>query len=170
MQEVRFDKSKRNWTKERKAFWLSRDGIELVAGLRREGETVDEIALKHMGVSFSTLNRWCNESPDLNRALRTTQDAVNAMVESSLLKRALGYTAEEEVWELQDGRMVRTKIVKKHVPGDTKAMLAWLYSRRGDRWRSQQEPLDSTQEDIIDVKNVLVEIEKAAGDEDQADD
>lgn len=147
---------------ERKEFWLSPDGVGLIAGWRREGMTVEEIALRQVGVSFSTWRRWVKESPELDQALRQSQDAVNAAVEASLLKRALGYEVDEETFELVEGEMRRTKVVRKHVPPDTKACLAWLYSRRSDRWRSQQEPLDGSSRVAEAVDAVTVAIEEAA--------
>lgn len=148
--------------KERKAFWLSEQGVTLIAGWRREGMTIEEITLRQCGVSETTFRRWCKESEALESALRCAQDSVNAKVEESLLKRALGYVDEEETWELVEGEMRRVKVVRKPVPPDVKACLSWLYSRRSDRWRAIQEPRDTTSEDIADVKNVLVSIVNVA--------
>lgn len=148
--------------KERKAFWLSADGIELISGFRREGESFEEIALRRLGVSDRTLDRWRRESGELERALRQTDDLVNAAVEASLLKRAIGYTAVEEVEELVEGEMRVVRRMTKHIPPDTKAALSWLYSRRSDRWRAQQEPLDASAEEIMAARDVLVSIERAS--------
>ena len=147
---------------DRKEFWLSDDGISLIAGWRREGVGLEQIAFEYIGVSDRTLSKWRQQSPALRDAIRCTDDTVNAMVEESLLKRALGYDYEEEVYELVEGEMRHVRTVRKHMPPDTKACLSWLYSRRSDRWRAVQEPRDSRDEDIIDVKNVLVSIAGAA--------
>lgn len=148
--------------RERKAFWLSPDGIELISGFRREGESLEQIALRRVGVSDRTLDRWRRESEDLERALRQTDDLVNAAVEASLLKRALGYTVVEETEELVEGEMRVVRRSTRHVPPDTKACLSWLYSRRSDRWRIQQEPIDATTEELLAARDVLVTIERAA--------
>lgn len=148
--------------RERKAFWLSSDGIELISGFRREGESFEQIALRRIGVSDRTLDRWRRESEELERALRQTDDLVNAAVEASLLKRALGYTVVEETEELVEGEMRVVRRSTRHVPPDTKACLSWLYSRRSDRWRIQQEPIDATTEELLAARDVLVAIERAA--------
>ena len=148
--------------RDRKAFWLSEDGIRLISGWRREGITIEQIAWRHIGISDRTFDRWKQESEALERALKLSQDVVNAMVEESLLRRALGYEYEEETQELVEGKMRTTKIVRKHVAPDTKACLSWLYSRRSDRWRAFQEPLDTSAEDIKAVEGVLVSIATVA--------
>lgn len=158
MAYVEFDVDTEAGKRERKAFWLSVDGIALIAGFRREGESLEQIALRRIGVSDRTLDRWRRESEALENALRQTDDLVNAMVEQSLLKRALGYTTVEEDEELVEGEMRVIRRRTRNVPPDTKACLSWLYSRRSDRWRIQQPPIDASAEEIAAVKDVLVTI------------
>ena len=148
--------------KDRKAFWLSPDGITLIAGWRREGMALDEIAIKCIGVSMNTIRKWKFESEEMQRAIRQSDDAVNAAVEESLLKRALGYDAVEVDEELVEGEMRVVSRRTRHVPADTKACLSWLFSRRPDRWRAQQDPRDATAEQLRQVKDVLVSIAEAA--------
>ena len=146
---------------ERKAFWLSDDGIQLVAGWRREGAGLERIA--HLiGISETTLRKWRNQEPRLEAAIRQTDELVNALVENALLRRALGYTTMEVVTELVEGEMREVRRVEKPVPPDTKACLAWLYSRRSDRWRTQQAPIDASAEEIAAVRDVLVTIATTA--------
>lgn len=148
--------------KERKAFWLSPDGITLLAGWRREGVSVEEIARRYVGVTDKTFWRWSKESKDLEDAMRVSSDSVNSAVEESLLRRALGYTYEEVIEDLVEGNMRVVRVVHKHMPADVKACLSWLYSRRSDRWRAIQEPIDNTSENIAKVSDVLVSIAKVA--------
>lgn len=72
-------------------------------------------------------------------------------MENALLKRALGYDYEEVVTEVEDvptgkvdpnGQPVmkqrkHVRKTKKHVPGDTLAMMYWLKNRRPDKWRDK---------------------------------
>lgn len=146
---------------ERKAFWLSDDGIQLVAGFRREGASLERIAYL-IGISENTLRKWRSQEPKLEAAIHQTDELVNAMVENALLKRALGYSTVEVDEELVEGEMRVVRRREKHVPPDTKACLSWLYSRRSDRWRIQQAPLDASAEEIAAVKDVLVTIATAA--------
>jgi hypothetical protein len=147
---------------ERKAFWLSPDGIQLVAGWRREGIPLGVIALEYVGCSEGTFKRWTRESKALAGALALSQDVTNARVEQALLKRALGYVDVEVQEELVEGQMVVTKRTEKPVPPDVKACLSWLYSRRSDRWRAQQEPIDSTADNVKVAKQILVAIKEVA--------
>lgn len=146
---------------ERKAFWLSDDGIQLVAGFRREGASLERIAYL-IGISENTLRKWRSQEPKMEAAIHQTDELVNAMVENALLKRALGYSTVEVDEELVEGEMRIVRRREKHVPPDTKACLSWLYSRRSDRWRIQQAPLDASAEEIAAVKDVLVTIATAA--------
>ena len=58
--------------------------------------------------------------------------------------------------------MRTTKVIRKHVAPDVKACLSWLYSRRPDRWRAIQDPLDNDAETIGIAKRMLVTIKEAA--------
>lgn len=147
---------------ERKAFWLSPDGIELISGWRREGIPLGVIALEHIGCSEGTLKRWSRESKALAGALTLSQDVTNARVEQALLKRALGYDVIETKEELVEGTMRVTEKTTKHVPPDVKACLSWLYSRRSDRWRAQQEPIDNLADEVKTAKEILVAIKEVA--------
>ena len=148
----------------RKRYWTSADGIELISDWRRRGISVEDIARQKIGVVPDTLERWRQQTPELDEALTITEDLVDGMVEGALLKRALGYDYFEETWvrDKDTGRDVLTKKVKKHVPADVKAMAIWLYNRRSGAWRTIQQPLPPDDTDIMDVKNVLVQIEEVA--------
>jgi hypothetical protein len=147
---------------ERKQFWLSPDGIDLISGWRREGIPLGVIALDYVGCSESTLKRWSREKLDLANALMVSQDVTNIRVEQALLKRALGYDVVETKEELVEGEMRVTEQTTKHVAPDVKACLSWLYSRRPDRWRSQQEPIDNLKDEVKTAKEILVAIKEVA--------
>lgn len=149
-------------TKERKAFWLSPDGIILISQWRREGIPLEEIALKYIGIGSTTLWRWTKESDDLQTALGISKDVTDGKVEQALLKRALGYDYDEITTELVEGQMRVTKKIRKHVSPDVKACLSWLFSRRPDRWRAQQEPLDATAGEMETAKQIIVAIKEVA--------
>ena len=148
----------------RKRWWLGEDGIQLITSWRRNGITLNEIR-DRIGIAQGTFDVWRQESKELDDALMLTDDLVDGMVEGSLFKRAMGYDYEEETYAIDEtGRKVLTRVVKKHVPADVKAIAMWLYNRRQDFWRSQQQALPESDDDIIDVKNVLVQIEEVATD------
>lgn len=147
---------------ERKRFWLSDDGLALIAGFRREGMTLEEIYNGQVGVSSTTWRSWLASSDGLRGAIAQTDEQVNCLVERSLLRRALGYEVVEEDEELVEGEMRVVRRRHRHVPGDTKAQLAWLYSRRADRWRANQDPRDATTEQLRAVDAVVVSIAHAS--------
>lgn len=147
---------------ERKRFWLSDDGLALIAGFRREGMTLEEIYDGQVGVSRTTWRSWVAGSDGLRAAISQTDEQVNCLVERALLRRALGYEVVEEDEELVEGEMRVVRRRHRHVPPDTKAQLAWLYSRRADRWRASQDPRDATTEQLRAVDAVVVSIAHAA--------
>lgn len=147
--------------KERKAFWLSEEGLALIGGWRRNGVPLTEIATQYVGISKTAWWGWYKESEELRKVCANGVDVANAKVEGALLKRALGYDYWEETWELVEGEMMLVRKMKKHLPPDVKAILCWLYNRRPEDWRSIQEPLQDTQYKDT-VKNILVAMKEVA--------
>lgn len=146
----------------RKEFWLSDEGLELIAGFRREGETIEEIFQGRVGITETTWRRWLAGSDGLRSAISQTDEYVNCLVEQSLLRRALGYEVVEVDEELVEGEMRVVRRRHRHVPPDTKAALSWLYSRRPDRWRAVQDPRDASTEQLRAVDTVLVSVVSAS--------
>ena len=147
--------------KERKKFWLSKDGLTLIAGWRRQGISLTDIATQYLGISKTGFWGSYKESEDLRKACAVSLDIANSDVENALLRRATGYDYWEEIWDLVEGELILTRKLKKHVPPDTKAILSWLYNRLPNRWRAMQEPLESTQYTET-VKNILVAMKEVA--------
>lgn len=148
--------------KERKAFWLSDDGLKLITGWRRNGMSVTRIVDEYIGVGRTAFfGHWLKESDKLKKALENSKDLANLSVEEALYKRAVGYDYWEEVWELVEGEMILTKKYKHHLPPDTKAILHWLWSRLPNQWRSVQEPLEKTQY-VETIQNILVAMKEVA--------
>jgi hypothetical protein len=110
------------------------------------GAEVDQVA-EVLGVATSTVYNWMNDHPEFLEAInkgRELDDNIN--VEGTLLKRALGYTVDENTFEYQevldqDGKpssereKVLIKTVTKEVLPDVKALTTWLCNRMPDRWR-----------------------------------
>lgn len=147
--------------KERKAFFLSKDGLTLISGWRRQGVPLKKIAEEYVGISVSTWWGWYRESEELRNACAVSLDITNATVEEALLKRALGYDYVEETHELVEGTMRLTKTVTRHVQPDVKAILSWLFNRMPNKWRAIQEPLESV-EYVETVKKIVVAMKDVA--------
>lgn len=147
--------------KERKKFWLSDKGLQLIAGWRRNGVSLIEIATKNIGISKTAWWGWYKESEDLRKACAIGKDVADYTVEDALFRRAVGYDYWEEIWELVEGEVIMTKKIKKHLPPDVKAIMAWLYNRLPNQWRALQEPLEKTQY-VETVQNILVAMKEVA--------
>ena len=147
--------------KKRKAFWLSEEGLTLIAGWRRNGVALTQIATENIGISKSAFWGWYKESEELRRACANAKDVADLAVENALFKRATGYDYYEERWDLIEGELRLAQRLKKHVPPDTKAIMQWLFNRLPNQWRAQQEPLEQTQYTET-IANILVAMKEVA--------
>lgn len=147
--------------KQRKAFWLSEEGLQLIAGWRRNGVSLTKIATENIGVSKTAFWGWYRGSEDLRKACANAKDVADYTVEDALYRRAVGYDYFEETYELVEGDMLLTRRQKRHMPPDTKAIMQWLYNRLPNQWRAQQEPLEQTQYTET-IANILVAMKEVA--------
>lgn len=147
--------------KQRKAFWLSEEGLQLISGWRRNGVPLTKIATENIGVSKTAFWGWYRESEDLRKACANAKDVADYTVEDALYRRAVGYDYFEETYELVEGDMLLTRRQKRHMPPDTKAIMQWLYNRLPNQWRAQQEPLEQTQYTET-IANILVAMKEVA--------
>ena len=112
--------------------------LKLVEKWARDGATDLDIA-KRLGIGETTLYKYKKLYPEFAKALVRGKEVVDTEVENSLLKRALGYEAEETTEELINGNLVITKRVKKHISPDTTAMIFWLKNRLPGIWRNKED-------------------------------
>ena len=119
-------------------YWLTEEGLTLLAGWARDGLTDEQIA-KNMGIRRSTLADWKSKYPDISDTLKKGKEIVDVQVENALLKRALGYDYTEESIE-RGPQGTKVKQTVKHVVADTTAQIFWLKNRRPDKWRDKVEP------------------------------
>ena len=133
--------------------WITEDGLILLQGWARGGLTEEKIA-KKCSVSPSTLSEWKNKFPEIAEALKEGKEVIDTLVENALLKRALGYTYEENTYERKqiteegDTGMVLTKTVTKEVIPDTTAQIFWLKNRKKAEWRDNAERLEMEREKL----------------------
>lgn len=112
------------------------------------GLTLAQMAEK-IGVTDRTLDNWCARHAELKEAIKPGKDFIDNLVEGSLLKRALGYEAQEitrerAATEYVDGNPVKwgmrvTKKVLRHISPEVAACIFWLKNRKGWRDISQIE-------------------------------
>ena len=115
-------------------YWITNDGLQLLAGWARSGLTDEQIA-HNIGISRETLYQWKRKYSDIADTLKENKQIADIAVENALYKRALGYTYTETTKEA--GKV--TKTVEKEVVPDTKAQIFWLKNRQPERWRDKQE-------------------------------
>ena len=117
---------------------------EKLAGL---GHTMEEIA-SFWGVSKRSLERWSHKYPEFCRALKDGRIRADVAVETSLYKRAMGYSYTETTYKEvvpRDGPLAGEKIrykekeVVKMMPPDVTAGIFFLKNRRPDMWRDMRD-------------------------------
>ncbi len=113
--------------------------LSLVARWKRNGASDEEIA-KRLGIAYSTFNLYKVNKSEFSEVLKKGKEIVDTEVENALLRRAIGFEYEEVTKERNDkGELVVTKVVKKHVVGDTTAQIFWLKNRCCDKWKDKHD-------------------------------
>ena len=136
--------------KSKAEYWLTSDGLTLLAGWARDGLTDEQIA-HNCGIKRQTLYDWKNKYPDISDTLKKNKEIADYEVENALFKRALGYSYDEVTREKVKNPltgefiMTETKRVTKEVQPDVGAIMAWLKNRKPDKWRDR--PQDKSDED-----------------------
>jgi len=127
----------------------------LAGGWAREGLTDEQIA-HNLGISKDTYYRYIKKYPEFSDSIKRGKGPVDFEVENALLKRALGYSYEEDHNEIktesikvgkQQNTAMKTfktkRVVVKHVPPDVAACIFWLKNRRRKHWREKVEDFGS---------------------------
>lgn len=122
-------------------YWLTEDGLALIAGWTRQGLTDEQIA-HNMDIAYSTFRVWKDKFPAISAAQKKNKEIVDFEVENALLKRALGYDYQEEkIEKSKDGTKVSQTL--KHVPPDVTAQIFWLKNRMKRHWKDK--PVEDAQ-------------------------
>lgn len=121
--------------------WLEEDKLIMLKGWRRDGLSLEQIALK-IGINVATLAKWRVKYDKIGEALKKGREVVDTEVENSLLKRALGYNIflkkpmkikkdqyEDEIVYVDE---------EVHIQGDVGAQIFWLTNRKPETWQNTQ--------------------------------
>lgn len=114
----------------------------LAEGYAREGMLDKDIATK-LGVSLSTYHDYQLKFPEFSEALKRGKAPVDFEVEKSLLTLTQGFEYEEvtKIMALdKEGKpqLKETKVTKKKVIPNERAIEFWLRNRKPDQWRDKQ--------------------------------
>lgn len=120
-------------------YWITKEGLAQIREWTEIGLIGKQIA-QNIGINHTTLYEWMSKFPELAETIRSGRKVIDEQVENSLLKRALGYQYEEEIWGKNNvGEMVLVKRVVKFQASDVKAQIFWLKNRQPERWRERVE-------------------------------
>lgn len=134
--------------------------LTLIERWKRNGISEEEIATK-LGLAYSTFRLYAKQKSALSAVLKKGAEIVDTEVENALLKRALGYSFMETTQERnQQGELVTTKVVTKHIVPDTAAQIFWLKNRAADKWRDK--PVEDSNEEDKSI-SVTLSIEDLSG-------
>lgn len=115
-------------------YWITDDGLQLLAGWARSGLTDEQIA-HNMCIAVSTLYEWKKRYSEISESLKSNKQIADMEVENALYKRALGYSYTETT---KEGGIVTKEVTKEVVP-DVGAICFWLKNRQPEKWRDKQE-------------------------------
>ncbi len=123
--------------------WITKEGQERLAIISATGLSRKDIA-EVIGVSEKTLLQWEEKYPEISSALKSGNEKADKLVESALLKRAVGYTHTEVVRQINkdSGELEVVKTVEKDVMPSTTAQIFWLKNRCGYEWDGKCEEED----------------------------
>lgn len=148
-------------------YWLTSDGLTLLAGWARNGLTEEQIA-KNCGIKRQTLYEWKRKYHDINDIIKKNKEIVDYEVENALLKKCFGYNAKikknfkvKKIQYGENGRKISEteELVEKedevHVPADTTAQIFWLKNRNPTNWREKPQSQDDDNAEGVTIINDL---------------
>lgn len=139
-------------------YWITKEGLIKIEGWAKDGLSDEQIAY-NIGINKNTIYTWKKKYPAIHEVLKKGKEVVDRQVENALLKRALGYDYEEETKMVAESGKKSIKVVKKHIPPDTTAIIFWLKNRKREQWRDVNKieidkPVQVEQNTNIDLSNL----------------
>ncbi|MDR1460009.1 MAG: hypothetical protein LBI60_07320 [Bacteroidales bacterium] len=128
---------------------------DVILAACRNGASVPDLC-KIIGCKKTTFHCIKRSSPVFSALLKEGREIADYKVENALFKRACGFEYEEtsnEVRMNQDGsagQVISVKNIKKTIPPDTGAAMAWLKNRKPETWRDKQD-IDVTVNPFLDL-------------------
>lgn len=135
--------------------------------LAAKGLSNNEI-ITALGISRDTFYRKLREEPYFSYCLYKHRGIAVANVESSLYKRATGFTVLEKTTEAKPVKgvdengnqmlsyqLMTAKVVEKHIEPDTKAIELFLTNREPGEWKKKPEPAAAIIGDMSNMQFVI---------------
>jgi len=137
-------------------YWLTDDGLLLLAAWARDGLTDEQIAAK-MGVCVATLYNYKKNHLEILEALKKGKEIADIEVENALFKRATGYTHKIVKPFMYQGEIIIAEFIEEVAP-DVAAAFIWLKNRMPKKWRDKPIDMESGFNEINQNLQTLAEI------------
>ena len=144
--------------------WLEEGVVEdkllLIEAWARNGVPNKDIA-SNLGISEPTFYKLKKVHKDVDKALKSGKEVLDVKVENALIKKAIGYTVTDvktKTKVLTNGDIeTETTEIKKHIAGDTGAIIFFLKNRMPKVWRDRkdQDVNLSTADKLTEYFNIL---------------
>ena len=147
-------------------FWVTDDGLAIIAGWARVGLADVDIA-NNCGVSKATFSRWRAKYPEIAKRIKENRGVANMRVVNAVYQRAVGYdyTETKTVAKIIDGKKVaETHTALKHVVPDVGAQAFWLKNQDKAHWKNSWDEKDMPG-DVEDLTPLADLLKLEAGDE-----
>ncbi len=128
------------------------------------GKSEKDIA-DFLGISLVTLKKYANKYPEVRKNLEAGKNSAG-LVMNAFLKRACGYTVQEESCEfkgkknadgvLEDEQVIK-KTVKKDVPPDLNAIKWWLENNGAVKEDTSFIDLEEARELLLERQRIIEE-------------
>jgi hypothetical protein len=136
---------------------------DVILAACHNGASVTDLC-RIIGCSKTTFHQIKRSSVEFSVLLKEGREIADYKVENALFKRACGFEYEEtsnEVRMNQDGsagQIISVKTVKKVIPPDTGAAMAWLKNRKPKEWRDKQD-IDVTVNPFLNLMKKATELD-----------
>lgn len=111
-----------------------------MAELMSAAGMIDKEMADELGIAESTFHKWKKDHPEFSDAIAKGKEKPNRLVESALIKSALGHNGDDVTqYRDADGNITGTVMHRRYIPPSTGAMVFFLKNRIPDRWKDKQD-------------------------------
>lgn len=111
---------------------------------------MDKEICEATGINITTFYRWKKKYTEFSEDLIKAKYKINADLEAAAFKRAIGYEIDEQETMINIGKngekVNKVKKIKKHIPADTKLLMALLRNRMPEKYKEEKQQIELTGE------------------------